>query len=48
MNHYRVDAGAAGHWLQRGWSLFTQNAGLPVALALLVVIYFVLAMVFAQ
>lgn len=35
MNHQRVDAGAAGRWLQRGWNLFTQSVGLWVALALL-------------
>lgn len=34
MNHQRVDAGAAGRWLQRGWNLFTQSAGLWVLLAL--------------
>lgn len=34
MKHQRVDAGAAGRWLQRGWNLFTQSAGLWVLLAL--------------
>lgn len=35
MNHQRVDAGAAGRWLQRGWNLFTRSVGLWVVLALL-------------
>lgn len=35
MNHQRVDAGAAGRWLQRGWNLFTQSVGLWMAQALL-------------
>ncbi|MFW5969498.1 MAG: BPSS1780 family membrane protein [Halofilum sp. (in: g-proteobacteria)] len=35
MNHQQVDAGAAGRWLQRGWNLFMQSAGLWVVLALL-------------
>jgi uncharacterized membrane protein len=35
MNHHqRVDAGAAGRWLQQGWNLFTQSAGLWVVMAL--------------
>ena len=46
MNHQRVDAGAAGRWLQRGWHLFAQSAGLWVLLALvmgiiLMVLHFV-------
>ncbi|WP_070988978.1 BPSS1780 family membrane protein [Halofilum ochraceum] len=41
MNHQRVDAGAAGRWLQRGWNLFTQSAGLWVLLALVMGIIFV-------
>lgn len=41
MNHQRVDAGAAGRWLQRGWTLFTQSAGLWVLLALVMGIIFV-------
>lgn len=40
MNHQRVDAGAAGRWLQRGWNLFTQSAGLWVLLALVMGIIF--------
>lgn len=35
MDHQRVDAGAAGRWLQRGWMLFTRSAGMWVVLALL-------------
>lgn len=35
MNHQRVDAGAAGRWLQLGWNLFTRSVGLWVVLALL-------------
>jgi len=41
MNHERVDAGAAGRWLQRGWSLFTQSVGLWLLLALVMGIIFV-------
>lgn len=46
MNHQRVDGGAAGRWLQRGWNLFTRSAGLWVLLALVmgiivVVLHFV-------
>lgn len=41
MNHQRVDAGAAGRWLQRGWNLFMQSAGLWLVLALVMGIVFV-------
>jgi len=41
MNHQRVDGGAAGRWLQRGWQLFTRSAGLWALLALVMGIVFI-------
>ncbi|MEF8833541.1 MAG: BPSS1780 family membrane protein [Halofilum sp. (in: g-proteobacteria)] len=40
MNHQRVDAGAAGRWLQRGWQLFTRSAVLWALLALVMGVVF--------